>query len=270
MQSNYSHEFTVKNKKYRIDGVVKAFRTIIKQEGVRYFWRGNFTNCIRYSLAQGINFSTKDSIKLFTFNLQNQTKTGFIKNQAVNVFAGGLAGVISTSIQYPLELAKTRLQADVKFQSKEQSRQFKGIYDCISKIYDSDGIRGLYRGYVISVIGMFFYRGLYFGIFDTGRSYMKADASLLEVMIMANISTLSTTALQYPADTIIVRLMMQSNKKQSDIQYRNLSDSIKKIYTNEGTYGFYRGLSLAQFRSSLGSVTLVAYDLISKYIQQNY
>ena len=41
------------------------------------------------------------------------------------------------------------------------------MVDVYKKTYASDGIRGLYRGFVISCIGIVIYRGLYFGIFDT-------------------------------------------------------------------------------------------------------
>lgn len=266
LQTNYSHEFIIKNSNQRIDRTTAAYITVKNQEGMYYFWRGNLTNCIRYSQMQAINFSTKDSIRIFTYKYINFNDNGFLGNLLINFFCGGIAGVISTSIQYPLELAKTRLQADVKFLHAKQKWQFKGIYDCLSKIYSTDGIRGLYRGYVISVIGMFFYRGFYFGIFDTGRSYMKDDASLLEIAIMANISTLTTTSLQYPYDTILVRTMMQSYKQKTEIQYTNFKDSVRKIYQQEKIYGFYRGVSLAQLRSSLGSITLISYDLISNYI----
>ena len=37
------------------------------------------------------------------------------------------------------------------------------------KIFKSDGIIGLYRGFGISVIGIFIYRAFYFGLYDMGK-----------------------------------------------------------------------------------------------------
>ena len=34
-------------------------------------------------------------------------------------------------------------------------------------IYKEEGIRGLYRGFAVSCVGIFLYRGLYFGLHDT-------------------------------------------------------------------------------------------------------
>jgi len=65
---------------------------------------------------------------------------------------------------YPLDFARTRLAADF---GKGSSREFSGLSNCLVKIYQSDGIVGLYRGFNISVIGIIVYRACYFGFFDT-------------------------------------------------------------------------------------------------------
>ena len=36
-------------------------------------------------------------------------------------------------------------------------------------MYASDGIKGLYRGLNSCLLGIFVYRGLYFGIYDGGK-----------------------------------------------------------------------------------------------------
>lgn len=46
-------------------------------------------------------------------------------------------------------------------------RQFNGLVDVYRKTIASDGIAGLYRGFVISCVGIVVYRGLYFGMYDS-------------------------------------------------------------------------------------------------------
>ena len=41
------------------------------------------------------------------------------------------------------------------------------------KIAKSDGVKGLYRGLPISVMGIIPYRASYFGLFDTGKKKLK-------------------------------------------------------------------------------------------------
>jgi solute carrier family 25 (adenine nucleotide translocator) protein 4/5/6/31 len=41
------------------------------------------------------------------------------------------------------------------------------MIDVYVKTIRADGVRGLYRGFVISCVGIFVYRGLYFGLYDS-------------------------------------------------------------------------------------------------------
>ena len=43
--------------------------------------------------------------------------------------------------------------------AKDGTRQFNGLIDVYKKTLASDGIGGLYRGFVISAVGIFIYRG---------------------------------------------------------------------------------------------------------------
>ena len=38
------------------------------------------------------------------------------------------------------------------------------------KILAADGLNGLYRGFMIGAVTIFFYRAGYFGLYDTGKS----------------------------------------------------------------------------------------------------
>jgi len=78
--------------------------------------------------------------------------------------SGGMAGSASLLFVYPLDFARTRLGADM---GKGADREFNGLNDCLAKIYRAEGMKGLYRGFNISVIGVFAYRAMYFGIYDT-------------------------------------------------------------------------------------------------------
>lgn len=86
---------------------------------------------------------------------------------AGNLAAGGAAGATSLLFVYSLDYARTRLANDNKSAKKGASgeRQFNGLLDVYKKTIASDGIAGLYRGFLPSVVGIIVYRGLYFGSF---------------------------------------------------------------------------------------------------------
>src|SRR5262245_23983889 len=47
----------------RYSGIVNCFARVGREQGILAFWRGNFTNIIRYFPTQAFNFAFKDSIK---------------------------------------------------------------------------------------------------------------------------------------------------------------------------------------------------------------
>ncbi|CAH1250464.1 SLC25A5 [Branchiostoma lanceolatum] len=93
--------------------------------------------------------------------------TEFLRFFARNQASGGAAGATSLCIVYPLDFARTRLDADV---GAGGNREFDGPCDGLEMIYRTEGIQGLYRGFAISAVGIIVYRGAYFGMYDTAKA----------------------------------------------------------------------------------------------------
>ena len=110
-------------------------------------------NVIRYFPTQALNFAFKDKFKEIFLNGINK-KTQFWRYFAGNLASGGAAGATSLCFVYPLDFARTRLAADIGKGPNE--RQFKGLGDCLIKVFKSDGLVGLYRGFNVSVQGNYF------------------------------------------------------------------------------------------------------------------
>merc|ERR1712108_64848 len=143
-------------------GVLDCTKRVLATEGIVPFWRGNLANVLRYFPTQALNFAFKDTIKaLFATPKTAPTWQKF----ATNIASGGFAGSLSLTVVYSLDYARTRLANDSK--GKGGERQFNGLIDVYVKTLKTDGIQGLYRGFVISCVGNFIYRGLYFGLYDT-------------------------------------------------------------------------------------------------------
>merc|ERR1712203_1341159 len=87
--------------------------------GMKRFWDGNFTNCIRYFPTQAFNLAFKDSFKRM-FPKYNP-KTQFAQFFGANLVLGGLAAASSLCIVYPLDYARTRLASDVGSRKKSFS-----------------------------------------------------------------------------------------------------------------------------------------------------
>merc|ERR1712141_718350 len=209
-----------------IDCTVRTFKT----EGLIPFWRGNLANCLRYFPTQALNFAYKDTIKKAFKSSPNESYTlKFSKNIA----SGGVAGAMSLCFVYSLDYARTRLANDAKSAGKGGGeRQFNGLVDVYRKTLASDGIGGLYRGFVISCVGIFIYRGLYFGLYDTLRPMLlgekgSAGASFFLGWAITIVSGLAS----YPIDTVRRRMMMTSG---GGVKYKGSIDCAQTVIKNEG------------------------------------
>jgi len=246
----------------RYKGIIDILVRVPKEHGVAALWRGNLANVFRYFPTQALNFAFKDTYKkLFVEGYDK--KRDFWKFFAGNLASGGAAGATSLCFVYPLDFARTRLAADV---GKKGDREFKGLLDCLFKIFKSDGPIGLYRGFFVSVQGIIIYRAAYFGMFDTAKMVFASDKKLnfFAAWGIAQVVTVGSGILSYPWDTVRRRMMMQSGRK--DILYKNTLDCALKIVKNEGMSAMFKGALSNVFRGTGGALVLAIYDEIQKYI----
>lgn len=138
--------------------------------------------------------------------------------------------------------------------------------DCILKIFKSDGLKGLYQGFGVSVIGIIAYRGVYFGGYDTAKKTLltKDSYNATKFAVALFVTTLSGLA-SYPLDTVRRRMMMQSGRKGGDIMYTGTLDCFAKIAKNEGPKAFFKGALSNVMRGAGGSLVLVGYDELQAY-----
>jgi len=244
-------------------GIVDCIVRIPKEQGFLSFWRGNLANVIRYFPTQALNFAFKDKYKkVFLDGVDKRTQ--FWRYFAGNLASGGAAGATSLCFVYPLDFARTRLAADVGKAGAE--RQFKGLGDCLVKITKTDGIKGLYQGFGVSVQGIIIYRAAYFGVYDTAKGMLpdpKNTHIFISWMIAQSVTAVAGFA-SYPFDTVRRRMMMQSGRKGADIMYSGTIDCWKKIMRDEGGKAFFKGAWSNVLRGMGGAFVLVLYDELKK------
>merc|ERR1712080_639077 len=171
------------------------------------FWRGNLANVLRYFPTQALNFAFKDTVKALFATPKSAPQW---QKFATNIASGGCAGTMSLLFVYSLDYARTRLANDAK--GKGGERQFNGLIDVYVKTLKTDGIQGLYRGFTISAVGIFIYRGMYFGLYDSLKPLLLGDkdASVFLSFILGWGVTVTSGLMSYPIDTIRRRMMMTS------------------------------------------------------------
>jgi len=242
----------------KYDGIVECFQRTARDEGVMSLWRGNTANVIRYFPTQALNFAFKDYYKrLFGFK---KDKDGYWLWFAGNLASGGAAGATSLAFVYSLDYARTRLANDSKSSKKGGGdRQFNGLIDVYRKTLKSDGIAGLYRGFVISCVGIVVYRGLYFGLYDSLKPLLPGTLkdSFLATFLLGWGITIGAGLASYPLDTVRRRMMMTSGEAT---KYTSSLQAFNVIVAKEGWKSLFKGAGANILRAVAGAGVLAGYD----------
>merc|ERR1712033_100638 len=240
-------------------GVVDCTMKTFKSEGLLPFWRGNLANCLRYFPTQALNFAFKDTIKAAFKSSPNE---GYAMKFSKNIFSGGAAGAMSLCFVYSLDYARTRLANDNKSAGKGGERQFNGLIDVYRKTLASDGIQGLYRGFVISCVGIVVYRGFYFGLYDSLKPILLGDnAGVAASFVLGYGVTITSGLISYPIDTIRRRMMMTSGQA---VKYKGSIDCTVQILKNEGAMSLMKGAGANILRGVAGAGVLAGFDKIKE------
>lgn len=155
------------------------------------------------------------------------------------VIKGFLTGGTQAALTYPTEYVKTQLQ----LQSKVKP-EFNGIIDCAKKTIAEHGVKGLYRGAGVRIIGAGFQQMFRWGAYtnlvnSVGRG---ADGKLSPVMNMLcgmGAGVCEAICAVTPVETVKTRVTDDARRGTGN--YKGSADAIVKIMKSEGPMGLYRG-----------------------------
>jgi len=130
---------------------------------------------------------------------------------------------------------------------------------------------GVYNGFVVSCVGIVFYRGVYFGLYDTVNNNMDImkNAGFMKKFAVGYTVTVTAGLMSYPLDTVRRRMMMTSGKFAG--KYKSSIDATKQILQHEGVMTFYRGAGSNILRGLAGALVLVGFDYFKNfYLEWKY
>ncbi|KAK6182201.1 hypothetical protein SNE40_009933 [Patella caerulea] len=116
-------------------GPIAAFTDILRKRGITGIYRGFYTQLFRDLPSSGIYFTLYEYLRC---NISFVVPS--IPSQMVNFLSGGISGVVSWLMILPLDVVKSRVQADT------EHKHFKGFFDCVAKSYRDEGMAVFYRG----------------------------------------------------------------------------------------------------------------------------
>ena len=165
-----------------------TLKDVYKKEGIRFFWKGNGTNCVRIFPQLSINYAV--------FRKTKKHSQKYIQNKNILNFSSGvLSGFTSMLITYPLETTRTYLSLQTN------KNKYKGIFDALIKIPNKQ----LYQGCRMSMYGF----GAFSGIQYTSYYYINRiikDTSFDSKLFAGAFAGTFSVSITYPTDLIRRRL----------------------------------------------------------------
>lgn len=135
----------------KYSGILDATRKIYTNEGVGGFFQGLKLSLIRDVPFSGIfypiyMFFRSNLMQVYQQDLDKSQTTGQrLKTVAIiSSVASFMANIVSCTITHPLDLMRTR--AFFKFHNNDSNQHYSGIFNGVTKIYQTEGFAGFFRG----------------------------------------------------------------------------------------------------------------------------
>lgn len=118
--------------------IINAMKDLYLAKGLMGFYLGYRATLLKDILSFGIKFPVYYQTKPL---IESHVKNSIVASLVSGAIAGSISGLLVT----PVDLAQTRLQVNY-------SSRYKGIWNVWSKVYKSEGVRGLYTGGLIRTL----------------------------------------------------------------------------------------------------------------------
>ncbi|KAJ1024751.1 hypothetical protein NDA16_002791 [Ustilago loliicola] len=157
--------------------------------------------------------------------------SGRMSQATKDIAFGSIAGMVSKVFEHPFDLVKVRLQT----QSADRPPRYAGAFDCFKQTYLQEGIRGLYRGLSMPVVGATLENACLFFTYNqiqsairwangeakSGASAAQADAesplSILQLAIAAAGAGAVTSLVLTPIELIKCKMQVQMITREQHV-----------------------------------------------------
>lgn len=240
----------------------QCLKHIVQTEGSRALFKGLGPNIVGVAPSRAIYFCAYSKTK----STLNAVSIIPANSPLVHILSASCAGFVSSTATNPIWFIKTRMQLD----SNANGRMTVG--ECVRRIYESQGVRGFYKGITASYVGIS-ETVIHFVIYEAlkkklhelrqsspaklaahggGECGGKTSRDFLEFMAAGATSKTIASVVAYPHEVARTRLREEGNK------YRNFWQTILTVWKEEGKAGLYRGLGTQLVRQIPNTAIMMA------------
>ncbi|KAI2791582.1 hypothetical protein POX_c04444 [Penicillium oxalicum] len=256
--------------------------------GIRAFYRGLAPNLIGNSTSWALYFLFYASLKDMACSFRGQpahllkSSDYFLTSGAAGLYSpikpvlflisDQLSlGVLTALMTNPIWVVKTRMLAT----GANSPGAYPSVISGVRQIYQTEGLRGFYRGLVPSLFGVS-HGAFQFMAYEKLKTFWSMDSStsetqgkgrpgsqrtfgVLDTLALSGTSKLFAGCVTYPYQVIRARLQVL----EAQMLYRGAMDAVHQVWSREGIAGFYRGLGPNLVRVLPSTwVTFVVYETI--------
>ncbi|MCO5577188.1 hypothetical protein L7F22_031012 [Adiantum nelumboides] len=249
-------------------------KSILRQDGIPGLYRGFGTVIVGTIPSRMVFLTSLETTKLAALNITEKLDISEATRAALaNGIAGLVSSLLSQAVFVPIDVVSQRLM----IQGTPEATKYSGGFDVIRKVLKTDGVRGLYRGFGMSVITYspssavwwasygasqrLIWKGL--GHYSTGINEQEKPKQWQVVSVQAaggvvagSVVSIATT----PLDTIKTRLQVIDT-----IEKPTIYSTVRTLLKEDGPKGLYRGLGPRFLSiSAWGTCMIVSYEFLSE------
>ncbi|WJX74784.1 hypothetical protein P8452_58400 [Trifolium repens] len=243
---------------------INILRNLLSKEGPTALYRGMAVPLASVGFQNAMIFQ---SYTVFT-RICSPSNSSNGPPSLTNVALGGLgAGALQSLLICPIELIKIRIQL------QKNIGNFGTPMSLAKNIWKNEGIRGIYRGFGITLLRDAPALGFYFGTYEYMREKLHpgcretCEENMSTVFIAGGFAGMSSWLFNYPTDVIKTRLQAQTS---SSMKYKGILDCTLKIIKEEGSIVLWRGLGATLVRAFvMNSAIFPVYQVALRCLANN-
>jgi solute carrier family 25 protein 44 len=245
---------------------------LLKTDGIPGLYKGFGTVITGAIPARVIFMSVLETTKVYAFKmLEPFGLSGTTQAALANGLAGMTSSLFAQSVFVPIDVVSQKLMV----QGYSGHTKYSGGLDVARKIIKSDGIRGLYRGFGLSVVTYSPSSAVWWAsygssqryiwrLLDQGGKYDEVSPSVPKIMLVQAaggiIAGATASCITTPLDTIKTRLQVMGLEKRSSIK-----QVTKDLIKEDGWKGLYRGFGPRFFSmSAWGTSMILTYEYLKR------
>ena len=254
-------------------GIIGELTSLFKNEGIKGFFKGNGANCLKVAPTRGVQFFAFEKFKLMLVDWKKKSM-GLADDADISLspierlVAGGFAGMVASSMVYPIEVVKTMLTM--------YPGKYGGIVGAFRGVIAEVGPRGLYAGLGPTLVAMFPYVGVEFMIYETAKIAMEkiwkdedGNTIALPIIISLGLGAIAGAAAQttaHPLDVVRKRLQVQGING-NPVLYKNTMECFSGVAKKEGYGALYKGLGPACVATIPGTgIAYITYEIMKEVL----